>query len=162
MRIQRTTAINYQQRPESMRISFDRERLQAYQSALQFARWSEPVLEKLPKTIAVYSQLDRARTSIVLNIAEGNAKFTPPDKCKYFDTAHGSAVECAACLDLLFIKQALVETELDAGKKTLSEVVGLLVGLIKSKLPDRFREEPPEYRVDGESKSERISRSESL
>lgn len=149
-----------------MKIYFDHERLQACQSALQFARWSEPVLEKLPKTTAVYSQLDRARTSIVLNIAEGNAKFTPPDKCKYFDTAHGSAVECAACLDLLFMKQVLTETELDAGKKSLSEVVGLLVGLIKSKLPDRFREEPPEYRVDGmsinESKSMSMSGSESL
>ena len=145
-----------------MKIYFDHERLQAYQSALQFVRWSEPVLEKLPKTAAVYSQLDRARTSIVLNIAEGNAKFTPPDKCKYFDTAHGPAVECAACLDLLFIKQTVAETELDAGKKLLSEVVGLLIGLIKSKLPDRFREESPEYRVDGMNKSGSMSRSESL
>ena len=136
-----------------MKIYFDHERLQAYQSALQFVRWSEPVLEKLPKTAAVYSQLDRARTSIVLNTAEGNAKFTAPDKCKFFDIAHGSTVECAACLDLLFIKQTLTEAELDGGKKLLSEIVALLIGLIKSKLPDRFREESPEYRVEGESKS---------
>ena len=132
-----------------MKIHFDHERLQAYQSSLQFVRWSEPVLEKLPKSAAVYSQLDRARTSIPLNIAEGNAKFTPPDKCKYFDIAHGSVLECAACLDLLFIKQVLTEAELDEGKRLLSETVGLLVGLIKSKFPDRFslREEPVEYRV---------------
>ena len=114
---------------------------------LQFVRWSEPVLEKLPRTAAVYSQLDRARTSIPLNIAEGNAKFTSSDKSKYFDTAHGSAVECAACLDLLFIKQMLTEAEIEEGKTLLSEIVGLLVGLIKSKSPDRFREESPEYRV---------------
>jgi four helix bundle protein len=137
-----------------MKIYFDHERLQAYQTALQFVRWSEPVLEKLPKTAAVYSQLDRARTSIVLNIAEGNAKFTPADKCKYFDTAHGSTVECAACLDLLFIKQAVTEAELDAGKKLLSETVGLLIGLIKSKLPNRFGEDVVEYRVGGEIESE--------
>lgn len=145
-----------------MRIYFDHERLQAYQSSLQLVRWSEPLLERLPKTAAVHSQLDRARTSIPLNIAEGNTKFTPPDKCKYFDTAHGSSVECAACLDLLFIKQAITEAELDEGKKLLSEIVGLLVGLIKSKRPDRFREEPREYRVDGESMSWSMSRSESL
>ena len=146
-----------------MKIYFDHERLQAYQSSLQFVRWSEPVLEKLPKTAAVYSQLDRARTSIPLNIAEGNAKFTPTDKCKYFDTAHGSVVECAACLDLLFIKQVLAQAELDEGKQLLSDIVGLLVGLIKSKLPDRFREDDGEYRVGRESKSgsERMSRSES-
>src|SRR5262249_42972348 len=130
-----------------MKIYFDHERLQAYQSSLQFVRWSEPVLGKLPKSSAVYSQLDRARTSIPLNIAEGNAKFTPADKCKYFDTAHGSTVECAACLDLLFIKQMLTEAELEEGKELLSEIVGLLVGLIKSKQPDRFSEDEVEYRV---------------
>ena len=130
-----------------MKIYFDHKRLQAYQSSLQFVRWSEPVLENLAKGVAVYSQFDRARTSIPLNIAEGNAKFTPADKCKYFDTAHGSAVECAARLDLLFIKGVLTECALDQGKVQLSEIVGLLVGLMKSKMPDRFRDEPAEYRV---------------
>src|SRR5262245_8110768 len=130
-----------------MKIYFDHERLQAYQSSLEFFSWSEPMLERLPKTTAIYSQLDRARTSIPLNIAEGNAKFTPVDKCKYFDNAHGSAVECAACLDVLSLKQVLNAAELDEGKTKLSALVGLLIGLIKSKLPDRFREESPEYRV---------------
>jgi four helix bundle protein len=130
-----------------MKIYFDHERLQAYQSSLEFIRWSEPILEKLAKTAAVYSQLDRARTSIPLNIAEGNAKFTPADKCKYFDTAHGSAVECAACLDVLSLKHILNPAELDEGKTKLSSLVGLLIGLIRSKSPDRFREESPEYRV---------------
>ena len=130
-----------------MKIYFDHERLHAYQSSLEFIRWSEPVLERLAKTVAVYSQLDRARTSIPLNIAEGNAKFILADKCKYFDTAHGSAVECAACLDILALKQILNSVELDEGKTKLSNLVGLLIGVIRSKLPDRFREDSPEYRV---------------
>ena len=130
-----------------MKAYFDREKLQAFQSSLQFVRWSEPFMENLPKAAAVFSQLDRARTSIPLNIAEGNAKFTPPDKCKYFDIAHGSTVECAACLDLLFIKQALTADELNAGKKLLSEIVGLVVGLIRNKMPDRFREDEVIYRT---------------
>jgi len=32
-----------------MKIYFDHEKLQAYQSSLQFVRWSEPALEKLPR-----------------------------------------------------------------------------------------------------------------
>jgi four helix bundle protein len=135
-----------------MKIHFDHERLQAYQSALQFARWSEPILEKLPRNAAVYGQLDRARTSILLNLAEGNGKFTPPDKCKYFDTAHGPAVECAACLDLLFIKQVSTEAELEEGKNLLNDVVKMLIGLIKSKLPDRFREDEVMYQVNSNAK----------
>ena len=49
-------------------------------------------------------------------------------------------------------RPTLNDTELDEGKTTLSRIVGLLIGLIESKLPGRFemREEAPEYRVGGE------------
>jgi four helix bundle protein len=119
---------------------FDHEKLQAYQAALEFFRWSEAVIGRLPKSGAVSSQLDRARTSIPLNIAEGNAKFTSADKCRFLDIAHGSAVECAACLDLLFIKHLVSEADLETGKTLLRRLVGMLVGLIKSKSPERFGE----------------------
>lgn len=121
-----------------MKTYFDHERLHAYQTALQFFRWSEPILQKLSKLEAVHSQMDRARTSIPLNIAEGNAKSTAADKCRFFDIAHGSAVECAACLDLLLIKEKLMPDKLDEGKALLCELVRLLVGLVRSKLPERF------------------------
>ena len=131
-----------------MKIFFDHEKLNAYQDALSFVAWTEPVLERTSKSSAVFGQLDRARTSIVLNIAEGNAKFTPPDRCKFFDTSRGSAVECAACLDLLFIKQVLNENEVEAGKSRLSKIVSMLVGLMKNSMPDRFQEEAVGYQVD--------------
>jgi four helix bundle protein len=117
---------------------FDHERLRAYQSSLRFIGWSEPILERIPKTAAIYAQLDRARISILLNIAEGNAKFSPAEKCRYFDSAQGSAMECAGCLDVLFLKRALTEQELEQGKDLLGEVVALLIGLIRSKRPERF------------------------
>ena len=37
------------------------------------------------------NQLDRASTSVPLNIAEGNGKFTSLDRCRFFDNARGSA-----------------------------------------------------------------------
>ncbi|MGA2863223.1 MAG: four helix bundle protein, partial [Verrucomicrobiota bacterium] len=39
--------------------------------------------------------------AIVLNLAEGNGKFTSPDRCRFFDISRGSALECAAALDVL-------------------------------------------------------------
>ena len=51
-----------------MKIFFDHEKLEAYKKALAFAQWTEAVLERIPKSAAVHSQLDRARTSIVLDI----------------------------------------------------------------------------------------------
>ena len=130
-----------------MKIYFDHEKLDAYKKALAFAEWAEPVLERLPKSVAVQNQLDRARTSIVLNIPEGNGQFTPADRCKFFDIARGSALECAGCLDLIFIKKLLSEEELDSGKMLLKDIVSLLVGLIRSNSPDRLHEESVEYRV---------------
>jgi four helix bundle protein len=43
------------------------------------------LLDKLPRTASVRNQLDRASTSIPLNIAEGNGRFTSADRCHFFD-----------------------------------------------------------------------------
>ncbi len=80
---------------------FDHEKLSVYQEAIKFVAWADDLLEMIPKNLAVHSQLDRAATSIPLNIAEGNGKYTAPDRCRFFDIARGSAPECAACLDVL-------------------------------------------------------------
>ena len=133
-----------------MKIYFDHEKLEVYQESLKFAAWCEQLLERLPKTAAVHNQLDRARTSIVLNISEGNGKYTPADRCKYFDTARGSALESAGCLDLIFIKKWLTDTELNEAKDRLRHIVSMLIGLIRSNSPDRFHEQSLLYRTAGE------------
>ena len=99
----------------------------------------------MPKGIAVSNQLDRASTAIPLNIAEGTGKFTPPDRCRYYDTARGSALECAACLDVLVVKKILSLSDIEDSKKTLVAVVSMLVGLIKAVAPDRVYEESADY-----------------
>ncbi len=68
-----------------MNRRFDHEKLEVYQVSLAFITWLEPILQKLPKPLSVTDQLDRASTSIPLNIVEGNGKFTGADRCRYFD-----------------------------------------------------------------------------
>ena len=133
-----------------MKIYFDHEKLEVYRKALAFAQWAEVILERIPKSAAVHNQLDRARTSIVLNIPEGNGRFTPADRCKFFDIARGSGFESAGCLDLIFIKKLISEPELEEGKTILKDVISLLVGLIRSNSPDRMHEDVVEYRVGNE------------
>ncbi len=108
-----------------------------------FVAWSETILEGLPKTLAVQGQLDRAATSIALNIAEGNGKYTAADRCRFFDIARGSALECAACLDVLVAKKRSVD--IGPGKAMLVRIVSMLVGLIRSTSPDRVHEESGSY-----------------
>jgi four helix bundle protein len=123
-----------------MNRCFDHEKLQVYQESLAFVAWLEPMLQKLPKTISVRDQLDRASTSIVLNLAEGNGKFTLPDRCRFFDTARGSALECAAALDVLVSKGRCDLTQATAGKERLLGIVSMLVGLIKANSDYRLHE----------------------
>ena len=128
---------------------FDHEKLRVYQEALQFASMVEAFWERIKKSAAIYDQLDRARTSILLNIAEGNGRYTAADRCRFFDMARGSVLECAACLDLLAVKNLIAKTELETGKASLGKIVSMLVGLIRSNSPDRLHEEPVAYRVGG-------------
>ena len=124
---------------------FDHEKLRVYQASIEFLVWLQKIFEQIPKRHAVYNQLDRASTSIPLNIAEGNGKFTPRDRCKYFDIARGSTLECAAALDVLVAKAILKEQAILQGKEILLKVVSMLVGLIKSNSADRVCESQAQY-----------------
>ena len=126
---------------------FDHEKLNVYQRSLQFVIWSTEILEKIPAKLSARDQVERASTSIPLNIAEGNGRFTAADRCRFFDTARGSALECAAALDVLVAKKILTEKEIAAGKEILIEIVNMLVGLIRSNSETRLHEDEVPYRI---------------
>jgi four helix bundle protein len=119
---------------------FDHEKLEVYQESLAFVTWLEPLMQKLPKAMAVRDQLDRASTSLVLNLAEGNGKFTSPDRCRFFDIARGSALECAAALDVLASQGRCEWPVVTPGKERLRGIVSMLVGLIKANSGYRLHE----------------------
>lgn len=114
------------------KIYFDHEKLRVYQDALRFVAFADPILQTIPAKLAARDQLDRASTSIVLNIAEGNGKRSRPDRCRYLDIARGSALECAACLDVLVVKSQLAASSAAEGKEVLVGVVSMLVGLLET------------------------------
>ncbi len=129
------------------KFSFDHEKLNVYQESIIFAAWANDLLDKLPKSLSAHDQLDRASTSIPLNIAEGNGKHTAPDRCRYFDHSRGSALECAACLDVLVARKRISQEQSEAGKAILNSIVSILVGLVRTTSPDRVHEEQIPYRV---------------
>jgi four helix bundle protein len=88
-------------------------------------------LDGTVRTGDVKHQLDRASTSIPLNIAEGNGKYAPKDRCRFFDIAHRSALECAAGLDVLVAKTRLTPEQIRPGKEGLQKIVRMLIGLLK-------------------------------
>jgi four helix bundle protein len=129
-----------------MRPYFDHEKLKVYQAAIGFVTWSTDLLAQVNGKAAVRDQLDRASTSVALNIAEGNGKFAIRDRCRFLDFARGSALECAACLDVLVAKRLIGAETIRLGKEQLLEVVSMLVGLINS-LNARIQEDAPGYAI---------------
>lgn len=112
-------------------VWFDHEKLEVYQESIRFIAWLSELLEPMVKLGDVKDQLDRASTSISLNIAEGNGKYSSKDRCRFFDTARASALECAAALDVLVAKRKLAVLDIQPGKQRLQLIVRMLIGLLK-------------------------------
>ena len=110
---------------------FDHEKLEVYREAIAFVAWLSAILDGTVRVGDVRDQLDRASTSIALNIAEGNGKYALKDRCRFFDVAHGSTLECAAGLDVLVAKAKLTPEQIRPGKERLQRMVRMLMGLIK-------------------------------
>ena len=91
--------------PASSPTYFDHEKLEVYRSSITLIAWLADYLDAMARVGDIKDQLDRASISVPLNIAEGNGKYARKDRCRYFDTAQASALECAAALDVLVAKK---------------------------------------------------------
>jgi hypothetical protein len=64
---------------------------------------------------------------------------------RYFDNARGSALECAAALDVLVAKGRCAADEVEPGKDRLVSIVSMLVGLIRANSDYRLHEGNLDY-----------------
>src|SRR6184192_2823519 len=114
-----------------MKIYFDREKLDVYQEAIGFCGWVGEFLSAISAKAAAKDQLDRASTSLPLNVAEGNGKFSDVDRSRFFEMARGSALECAACLDVLVVRKLIAIERIVPAKERLVRIVNMLMGMLK-------------------------------
>jgi len=132
-----------------MMLYFDHERLTVYQVSIEFVAWAGDLIESVTRKAAVKDQLDRASTSISLNIAEGNGKSSLPDRKRFFEVSRGSALECAACLDIFVARKFVTEETIRDGKVMLTRIVSMLYKLAES-YSSRIGDEEAKY-IEGES-----------
>lgn len=118
------------------------ERLIVYGKALSFARSFLPCVEAWPSVYAVRDQMDRACESLVTNLANAGWHQKSERGVYYLECSFGSALECAACLDIAFVKRIAERTTCDCAKQALLEIVRMEMGLRKSW--NRAVSEPPE------------------
>ena len=112
-------------------MAFAFEKLIVYQKAIAYADHICALTEGFPRGYGFLSdQLNRAAVSIAANIAEGNGRYTTPDRRNFFGIARGSVQECVALMEIAFRRKLL---PLDAHiqlRSDLEEISKMLSGLI--------------------------------
>jgi four helix bundle protein len=126
---------------------FDHEKLDVYRNSIAFCAWVGDFLPLITAKTSAKDQLGRASTSIPLNIAEGNGKFSGRDRGRFLEMARGSALECAACLDVLVARKLTSAEQVADAKAQLAAIVRMMTGLLKrfSERADVLREEDGDY-----------------
>ncbi len=112
---------------------FSYQKLEVYKKAFVFNQSVYGMLKNNSKIPAyVRNQLGRASLSIVLNIAEGCAKFTKKDRRSFYVVARGSSFECAALIEILYAEQEISLEMQTLLKEKLEEISRMLYAMIKN------------------------------
>ncbi len=116
----------------AVEMAFSFEKLVVYQKAVDFADSVCNHTEGFSRGYGfLVNQLNRASLSISANIAEGNGRFTKPDRKNFFGIARGSVQECVPLLELARRRKLLTEEQHVELKNQLEEIARMLSGLIK-------------------------------
>jgi four helix bundle protein len=112
-------------------MAFMFENLQVYQKAVDLADNVASLTENFPRGYYfLVDQLNRAALSVATNLAEGNGRFTKPDRKSFFTIARGSAQECVPLLEIAKRRGFIEQAKHDELRKALEEIARMLSGLI--------------------------------
>jgi len=108
------------------------ENLEVYQKAVDFADNIAALTQSFPRGYYfLVDQLNRAALSIPTNLAEGNGRFTKPDRKNYFTIARGSVQECVP-LVVIARRRRLIDDQAALNLRERLEIVAKMIsGLIK-------------------------------
>jgi four helix bundle protein len=132
-------------------MTFNHENLKVYQRTVPFNAKANSWVANWNSRHAICDHLQRAAGSMIENIAMGSAAYSAM-KVRNLDYAMGSALECAACLDLAGIKGLLDGSTVVLEKRELSEIVRMMIGLRKAWASRVVREDRAEYTAGTEDR----------
>jgi four helix bundle protein len=113
-------------------MPFAVENLRVYQKSIDFADDVLAITTCFPRGFRFLAdQLNRASVSIAANLAEGNGRFTKPDRKRFFGIARGSMLECLPLLDLAARRGLLHADQHATLRSNLEDISRMLSGLIR-------------------------------
>jgi four helix bundle protein len=112
-------------------MAFMFEKLEVYQKAVSLADALAELTQDFPRGFGFLAdQLNRAALSIATNLAEGNGRFTKPDRKNFFTIARGSVQECVPLLEVARRRRLLDESThhfLRAELETIAKMISRLI-----------------------------------
>ena len=112
---------------------FDHEKLEVYQVAIEFVVITEAIIKQFPKGRAyLIDQLQRAGSSVPLNIAEGAGEFSTNEKIRFYRMAKRSATECAGILDICARLNLIDEKMSLKSRDLLIRIVSMLTKMART------------------------------
>lgn len=108
------------------------QRLDVYQRSIEFLSLVARFVEDVPRGHGwLLDQLRRAAGSIPLNIAEAAGRTGPADAARAYAIARGSAMECAAALDVCRVLAIVDEEHHRVAIDLLARIVAMLTKLCR-------------------------------
>jgi len=106
--------------------------MDVYRCAIDFVTVAVTVGAQIPKGHAeLRDQLRRAALSVPLNIAEAAGRTSEADAARHYAIARGSAMECAAVLDVVRALGSLEEGQHRQATELLARIVAMLTKLCR-------------------------------
>jgi four helix bundle protein len=107
------------------------QRLHVYQRAIEFLALATEIVEQMPRGHSQRAdQLIRAAESVLRNIAEGAGRWSEADSAKHYKIARGEAMESAASLDVLKLRQLVQPSTYQRGIQLLESIVAMLTKML--------------------------------
>ena len=111
---------------------FAHEQLRVYQSAVRFVHWCADLIRSENLGLPRARDLDRNSTGVVLNIAEGNGKFSLADRKRFLRMAGSSGLQAASSLDIMEARSVITQGVTRQGKEHLREIVSMIGAMARS------------------------------
>lgn len=106
---------------------FDHEKLDVYRAAIELVAVVDTVINQLPRGKAyLVDQIQRAGSSVPLNIAEGAGEYSSNEKIRFYRMARRSATECAAIFDVCKRLNLIQDEQYVTGRELLLRIVAML------------------------------------
>ena len=132
------------------------EKLEVYQLALDYCDLIYDLSALLPRAeeYNLKSQIRRAATSIVLNIAEGSTGQTDPEQARFIGMALRSLFETVACIHLIKKRDYITDPDVLEHAYDRSQLLARKLQAMRNAIAPKsyIRENSEDYSISDESK----------